>query len=72
MNDFEEEDLKVDRGHFSVSSLSDESDEKAYWLGRSPRQRLEGLELLRRVFYGDAAATGRLQRLLEVAELPRS
>ena len=71
MKESEDRDLKVDRGYFAVASLSDESDEKAYWLGRSPRQRLEGLELLRRIFYGDAAATGRLQRLLEVAELPR-
>ena len=70
MNDSEVRDLKVDRGHLSVASLSDESDEKAYWLGRSPQQRLEGLELLRRIFYGDAAATDRLQRLLEIAELP--
>jgi hypothetical protein len=62
----------VDRRYFAVSSLWDESDERAYWLARSPGDRLDGLELLRRIFYGDDAATGRLQRLLEVAQLPRS
>jgi hypothetical protein len=37
---------KLDRTHFSVAKLSD-SHEKAYWLSKSPAERLEVLELMR-------------------------
>jgi hypothetical protein len=42
---------KLDRTHFSVAKLSD-SDEKAYWLSKSPAERLEALELMRQMVYG--------------------
>ena len=60
-------DLKVDRSAFSVSSLTDVSDEKAYWLARTPEERLKQVEILRRINYG-SAATARLQRVLEIVE----
>jgi len=58
---------KVDRTAFSVASLYDESDEKAYWHARTPHERLEHLEWLRWINYG-SQATARLQRVLEIAE----
>jgi hypothetical protein len=62
-------DLKVDRTAFSVASISDPDDALPYWLTRPVSERLEALELLRRICYGEAAASARLQRVLEVAEL---
>ena len=60
--------LKIDRKSFSVILLSDDSDDKAYWFGRQPIERLKHIEILRRINYGHSA-TSRLQRFFEIAEL---
>jgi hypothetical protein len=36
-----------------------------YWLSRTPEERVEAVEILRRQFYG-VAATARLQRVVRV------
>lgn len=59
---------KLDRTHFSVATLND-ADEKAYWLGKSPAERLEALELMRQMIYGYDPARTRLQRVLTIATL---
>jgi len=59
--------LKIDRKALSVGSLTDPSDEKAYWLARPPAERLKQVEILRRINYGHRA-TVRLQRVLEITE----
>lgn len=59
--------LKLDRSAFSVASLTDETDEKAYWLARTPYERLKQMEILRRINYGRGAAR-RIQRVLEITE----
>jgi hypothetical protein len=61
----------VDRSVVKVGSIFDKSDEKAYWLNRTPLERLEALQLMREIAFGHDAATARLQRVVEVAELPR-
>jgi hypothetical protein len=60
---------KIDRTAFSVVSSFEEADkqDKEYWHSRTPYERLQYMELLRRINYGSVAAT-RLQRVLEVAE----
>jgi hypothetical protein len=63
--------VKLDKRFFSVASLADAADEKAYWLSRTPAERLEAVELFRQLNYGYDPATARLQRVLEVAELQR-
>jgi hypothetical protein len=64
-------DFKVDRGAFSVISLNEQQDdEKRYWRGKSPRERLQALETTRRIIYGYDPAATRLRRVLEVAEHP--
>jgi hypothetical protein len=60
---------KLDRAHFSVAKLSDDSDEKAYWLSKSPAERLEAIELMRQMIYGYDPARTRLQRILTIASL---
>jgi hypothetical protein len=62
---------RLDRTFLSVGSLHEESDEKAYWLSKTPMERLEALELMRQIHYGYDPATERLQRFLEVVERKR-
>jgi hypothetical protein len=73
MNEPSDPEPRVDRTVFSVVSSFEEADaeDDAYWHSRTPAERLAHLELRRRINYGDAA-TGRLQRVLELAWLPRS
>ena len=42
----------MDKTAFSVASLYDEPDEKAYWLSRTSHERLQAVELMRQVVYG--------------------
>jgi hypothetical protein len=55
-----------------ISSLTDESDEKDYWLKVSPEERLIALERMRQINYGYDTTTARLQRFFEIAELKTS
>lgn len=55
-----------------ISSLTDKSDEKDYWLKVSPEERLIALERMRQINYGYDATTARLQRFFEIAELKTS
>ena len=59
----------MDKNTLSVTSLFDESDEKAYWLSKTSHERLEAMELMRQINYGYDPTTARIQRILEVAEL---
>ena len=59
--------LKMDRTTLSTGSLSDTSEERAYWLSQPPRERLKQIEILRRINYG-TRATRRLQRVLGIAQ----
>ena len=43
------ETFKMDKGVISVRSLSEESDEKAYWHAKTPHERLEAVELMRQI-----------------------
>jgi hypothetical protein len=57
----------LDRSAFSVTTLSDQSDDRAYWQSQSPEQRLAAVEQLRQLNY-DYDPAERLQRVLEVAQ----
>jgi hypothetical protein len=60
---------KLDRTAFSVVSSFEEADrqDREYWRSRTPYERLQHMELLRRINYGSVTTT-RLQRVLEIAE----
>jgi hypothetical protein len=64
--------LKMDKTAFSIASLLDESDEKGYWLAKTPHERLEAMELMRQIIYGYDPSSARLQRVLAIAELTSS
>jgi hypothetical protein len=57
---------KVQRTAFTVASLFDQSDEKSYWLSKTPYERLEAVELMRQIIYGYNPSATRLQRVLEI------
>ena len=59
---------KLDKTIFIVSSLFDESDDKQYWLSRTPYERLVAVELMRQVVYGYDPSTSRLERVLEITQ----
>ncbi|MBN2182032.1 MAG: hypothetical protein JW715_08960 [Sedimentisphaerales bacterium] len=59
---------KVQRTAFSTGSVFDKSDEKAYWLSKTPAERLQAVELMRQIIYGYDPSTTRLQRVLEVTQ----
>ena len=60
---------RLDKSRLRVTTLDDIAEEKRYWLSRSAAERLNAIELNRRIVYGSDRTTPRLQRLLETAEL---
>lgn len=60
---------RLDKTVFSIVSSFEEADEedRKYWHSRTPMERLQHTEYLRRINYGDSA-TARLQRVLEIVE----
>lgn len=61
---------QVDRTAFSVVELCDQdADDRAFWLAKTPEERLAGVEMMRRIVYGYDPATTRLQRVFEVVDL---
>jgi len=61
--------LRLDKTAFSVTSAFDDSETTSFWLSKTPHERLEYIEILRRMNYGHKA-TARLQRILEITERP--
>ena len=53
----------------NVTSLDDIEEEKNYWISKSPLERIEAIEINRRMIYGQDRVTSRLQRFFETAEL---
>ena len=63
-------DERIDRSKLTVTSLDDaDADDIDYWMGKTPTERVEGIEYLRRWLYGDDQVDARLQRVLESAQL---
>ncbi len=58
----------IRRDVFEVVDLH-ETDDSNYWLNRSPMERIEAIEFMRKVMYGNDRVSKGLQRVLTVAEL---
>lgn len=63
------DELQVDRHSIEITQLTASSNDRAYWLSKTPEERFEALELLRQIAYGYEPAAARLQRVLEVTKL---
>lgn len=66
------DEFRLDRTKLSVGSLDEPSDEKAFWLSKTPAERLRALEYMRRVAYGYDPATTRMQEVLEIVQRSES
>ena len=60
---------RLNKKIIKVTSLDDIEEEKRYWMSKSPLERIEAIEINRRMIYGQDRATSRLQRFFETAEL---
>lgn len=63
--------LRVDRTVLVIEALKTLTSDTDYWAERTPGERWAAVELMRRINYG-AAATRRLQRVLEIAKRAQS
>ncbi len=61
----------IQRNVFAIVDLKD-ADDSDYWHGRSPIERVEAIEFMRKVMFGNDRVSKRLQRVLTVVELKRS
>lgn len=52
-----------------VTFLDDIEEEKKYWFSKSPVERIEAIEINRRMIYGQDRVTSRLQRFFETSDL---
>jgi len=59
---------RLDKSKFSIHSITDDLNDIEFWLNQSVDKRIEHIELLRILNYGDQASS-RLQRFFEIAEL---
>ena len=55
---------RLDKTRLTVSSLDEFTEEKRYWLSRGKADRLNAIEINRRMVYGTDRTTSRLQRFL--------
>ena len=63
--------IKIDRTKLTFSNSFDDPEEKEYWAARTAEERMQAMEMMRRVAFGYDEDSGRLQRILEFAERPR-
>ena len=63
---------RINRTAFSVANLRAPTEDIAFWGSQTAALRWQAMELLRHINYGKAATTGRLKRVLEVAQLKTS
>lgn len=61
------DEFTIDKTVFSIVDSHDISEEKAYWLKKSPQERLAAVEFMRIINYGEDATAQRLSRFFEIA-----
>ena len=63
-------DEKIQKNIISTINLHD-ADNDQYFIARTPLERLEVIEFMRKAMFGHDRVSARLQRILEVAELKK-
>ena len=61
--------IKMDKTAFSVTTLSEKTNDKEYWLSKTPQERMQALEMMRQINYGYDPATARMEKVLEIVQL---
>ena len=59
---------RINKSIVTVGPLLEPSDDKDFWLSKTPSERLQFVEILRQLNYGPYQSTARLQRILTVTE----
>jgi hypothetical protein len=63
-------DPRIDRSKVTLTSFDEaDADDIDYWMSKTPTERVEAIEYLRRWAYGDAAVDAGVQRILELGQL---
>jgi hypothetical protein len=66
-------DERIDRTKFKFATFQEaDFDDVAYWMSKTPTERVEAIEYLRRWVYGEDQVDARLQRVFEFAQLGES
>ena len=60
---------KLDKSVLTVAPLAQSDDQKNYWLKRSHAERMNAIEINRRLIYGKDRATSRIEKTIEVLDL---
>ncbi|HQO10163.1 MAG TPA: hypothetical protein PLK90_10680 [Clostridiales bacterium] len=66
-----QDELKLNKSVIKITPFNSD-DEKEYWARKSPAERLEALEINRKIVYGYRDDPPRLQRFLEIVKQPWS
>ena len=59
---------RINKSIVTVGLLLEPSDDKDFWLSKTPSERLQFVEILRQLNYSQYQSTARLQRILTVTE----
>ncbi len=62
----------MDKTAITVTSLKDSSEEDRYWHSKTPEERMQALEIMRRMVYGEARTNEPMQKVIEVVDLEGS
>ena len=64
---------KLDKTVISIGTHAElKAADRAFWLSKTPQERLQALELMRQINYGYNPDTDRVQRVLKILELEES
>jgi hypothetical protein len=59
---------EIDKTRIVISTITETSDEKDFWLTKTPQERWAAIETMRQIIYGYDPLTTRLQRVLEITQ----
>ena len=62
--------IRLDKTAFSTGDMSDIEEEKQFWFSKTPKERINAVEIMRQIIYGYDPSTTKFQRFFEIAELP--
>jgi len=60
--------VNLNRKKLSIVALDDRNQDLEFWAAKDPLERLEAMEMQRRIAYGPSNTSKRLQRIFEVID----
>lgn len=62
--------MRIDKTVFSIGTLEEQGDDRAYWASKSPAERLQALEFMRQVMYGYDPEVDGMVKVFEIIDQP--